>query len=237
MNEMHQISTLQALVLGYSRGVVSVEELLEHGDLGLGTFEDIAGEMIVVDRKAYQANNLGEIHEMGPEKRVPFGAVAFMEDAVETMLDPGCGIESLKRQLNVLVDSDFGLNSMYAIRLDGFFPKVHARSLAGQHSEHVELSEILKKNQKEFLFENIAGTIVGLRFPDYMEGINAAGWHFHFISADRTCGGHVFDLDFERMPLKRCRLHNIRIQLPTDAAFDTYELKSVSKDDVKKVEG
>ena len=37
-NRMYQVSTLQALALGYSRAVVSAGELLEKGDCGLGTF-------------------------------------------------------------------------------------------------------------------------------------------------------------------------------------------------------
>ena len=46
-NKMFQVSTLQALALGYSRAVITVGELMKHGDIGLGTFEDVNGEMIV----------------------------------------------------------------------------------------------------------------------------------------------------------------------------------------------
>ena len=37
-NKMYQVSTLQALALGYSKAVISVGELLQEGDTGLGTF-------------------------------------------------------------------------------------------------------------------------------------------------------------------------------------------------------
>ena len=37
-NTMYQVSTLQALILGYSRTVINVDELIQHGDTGLGTF-------------------------------------------------------------------------------------------------------------------------------------------------------------------------------------------------------
>ena len=33
--------------------------------------------------------------------------------------------------------------------------------------------------------------MLGFRFPDYVEGIEVAGYHLHFISADRSRGGHV----------------------------------------------
>ena len=54
-SKMYQVSTLQALALGYSRSVVTVGELLRHGDTGLGTFEDVDGEMIVIDGNCYRA--------------------------------------------------------------------------------------------------------------------------------------------------------------------------------------
>ncbi len=47
--KMFQVSTLQALMLGYSRAVIPVSELLRHGNIGLGTFTDVDGEMIVLD--------------------------------------------------------------------------------------------------------------------------------------------------------------------------------------------
>ena len=49
-----QVSTLQALAMGYTRRVITVEELLRHGDTGLGTFEDLDGEMIVADGKCFR---------------------------------------------------------------------------------------------------------------------------------------------------------------------------------------
>lgn len=49
MGKYYQVSTLQALALGFSKPVITVEELLGHGDLGLGTFEDVDGEMIILD--------------------------------------------------------------------------------------------------------------------------------------------------------------------------------------------
>ena len=45
MIKMYQVSTLQALAMGYTRGVITVQELLKHGSIGLGTFEDVNGEV------------------------------------------------------------------------------------------------------------------------------------------------------------------------------------------------
>jgi acetolactate decarboxylase len=46
------------------------------------------------------------------------------------------------------------------------------------------------KKQSEFEFTNIKGVIVAFRYPQYLGGINLAGYH-HFITADRQGVGHL----------------------------------------------
>ena len=46
---LYQVSTATALVEGIYQGAVRVATLREHGDLGLGTFENLDGEMVIVD--------------------------------------------------------------------------------------------------------------------------------------------------------------------------------------------
>ena len=49
MGKIYQASTIGALSLGYTKAVTTVKELLSHGTVGLGTFEDVNGEMIIDD--------------------------------------------------------------------------------------------------------------------------------------------------------------------------------------------
>ena len=51
---LYQVSTAIALVEGIYQGAVRVGTLREHGDLGLGTFENLDGEMIIVDGHFFQ---------------------------------------------------------------------------------------------------------------------------------------------------------------------------------------
>ena len=233
---MYQVSTLNALLLGYTRKVVSVQELLENGDTGLGTFENVDGEMILVDGHCYRAADNGTVTEMPPEKGVPFASVSFLKGSRKFELDPVENIDALKSLLNLKIEEGFGLNSMHMVRIDGFFEIVDARSENGLKSQHVELKDILNLNQKSFTFSNIAGKLVCLYYPDYMAGINAAGWHFHFVSEDRSKGGHVFNVIMKRGSAILDKISKIEMQLPWEASFDTYTLTSVSQKDVKKVE-
>ena len=233
---MYQVATLQALMLGYSRKVVTVGELLKHGDTGLGTFEGVGGEMIVVDGHCWCAANDGAVVEASEDTGVPFAAVTKMYEGRKLELSAVHDIEELKRRLDIAIEEDFGLNSMHAVKIDGKFNKVSARSESAYKAHHVSLKDILAKSQKDFYFDNTKGTLVCVYYPDYMDGINAPGWHLHFVSDDRTCGGHVFDVDIDEAIAEINKIQRIDIQLPTEPAFDTYSLKQASQDEIKEVE-
>ncbi len=233
---IYQISTLQALALGYFKSVVTVRELLDHGDIGLGTFENVNGEMIVIDGACYRAAEDGTVWEAETDLGVPFAAVAREGNEPGFRTGDIADILKLKELLTLKIEEEFGLNSMYIVRIDGEFSRICARSEYACNSQHVELKDVLSKTQRDFVFENIEGTLAGIYYPDYMDGINAPGWHIHFISRDHTKGGHVFDMKMVRGHIRLTRINQIEIQLPNEPAFDTYSLREASGNDIRTVE-
>lgn len=233
---MYQVSTLQALALGYTRGVITVGELKKHGDIGLGTFEDVNGEMIFIDGLCCRAMEDGNTVIADDTMGVPFSSVSIMEADRTFALDAVSNIDALKDILTLRIEEGFGLNSMHIVRIDGTFSKVAARSEAPYRSQHVTLKDVLSMTQRDFQFTDIKGSLVCIYYPDFMDGINASGWHLHFISDDRTKGGHVFDLELAEGTAKLMKINRIEIQLPTDPAFDTYALKNADDKEIKEVE-
>ena len=234
--KFYQVSTLQALALGFSKSVITVEELLQHGNLGLGTFEDVDGEMIVLDGNCYRAQNNGDVVAAESDRGVPFAAVCHFDSSKSEELGKMDTIEQLKNWLSLRIEEDYGLNSMYAVRIDGEFSKVDARSESGTKAHHVTLKDALSVTQKAFIFENIKGSLVCVYYPDYMDGINASGWHLHFLSEDKKHGGHVFDVSLNQGTADFCRITSVEVRIPDTPAFDTYALKKASKDEIKSVE-
>ena len=235
-NDMYQVSTLQALALGYSRAVITAGELLRKGDTGLGTFEDVDGEMIVMDGQCYRADQNGAVTVVASETGVPFAAMAKLYGEQQFPLRDLPDITSVRTELTRKIEEEFGLNSMHIVRIEGEFEKVDARSEAPYRSHHITLKTVLGRTQKAFLFENIRGSLVGVYFPDYMDGINMPGWHLHFLSEDRSKGGHVFDVSVREGTAKTDKITSIYINLPKEAAFDTYSLKQDLQDEIKSVE-
>lgn len=235
-NKIYQVSTLQALALGYSRSVVTVNEFMEHGDTGLGTFENVDGEMIVLDGICYQAKPDGSIIQAEDSAGVPFAVTGFVKDGRKFNIAEKKSLDDLKLELTLRIEEDFGLNSIHIARIDGWFNVIHARAGAPYRSHHVSLKDILSKTQKDFSFEKLYGTLVCVYYPDYMDGINASGWHMHFLSEDRKLGGHVFEASMTSGECLLQKMDRIEIQLPREAAFDTYSLKEASQKEIEEVE-
>ena len=235
-NKMFQVSTLHALVAGYTRGVITVQELESRGDVGLGTFEGVDGEMILLDGVCYRACQDGSVSRAAPDAGVPFASVASVEGGTAFELGETRGIDALKHELDCKIDEAFALNSLHVATIAGTFDSVSARSESAYRADHVTLKDMLATTQREFAFENLDGTLVCVYHPDFMDGINAPGWHVQFLSEDRTKGGHVFDVSLVSGQAMMYKIDRIEIQLPATPAFDTYSLKETSQQEIAEIE-
>ncbi|HEX7293547.1 MAG TPA: acetolactate decarboxylase [Solirubrobacterales bacterium] len=186
---LFQSSTIGALLDGAYEGDLSFAELAEHGDLGLGTLNGLDGEMIALDGAFYRADVDGAIHRVPPEEKTPFAVVTEFAPTVEATLEAPFPHELLLARLDELIPA--GASSC-AIRLDGEFELVRARSVPRQESPYRPLTEVVAE-QHVFELTGVSGTMVGFRFPAYVEGIEVSGYHLHFIDEERKRGGHVLD--------------------------------------------
>ena len=194
---IYQVALLQSLVQGYYDGIITVGELKEHGDTGIGTFEGVNGEMIVLDGVVYQALADGSIAVPSDEETVPFSNVTFFDADESLELSGVSDMTELQSKLNTVVEEK-GSNLFYVVRIDGTFSDLKVRSEYKQEKPYRMLDEALASDQTEFDYENAEGTLVGLYCPDYMGGLNNAGWHLHYISADLTRGGHVLQVSIDK---------------------------------------
>jgi acetolactate decarboxylase len=184
---LFQASTIGALLDGAFDGDLSFAELAEHGDLGLGTLNQLDGEMVALDGEFFRADVDGVIGPIAATAKTPFAVVTAFEPTVDARIEERLGHEDLLARLDRLVPA--GAASC-AIRLDGRFELVRARSVPAQDPPYRPLAEVVA-DQHVFELADVAGTMLGFRFPAYVEGIEVAGYHLHFVSDDRTRGGHV----------------------------------------------
>ena len=220
---IYQVALLQSLVQGYYDGIITVGELKEHGDTGIGTFEGVNGEMIVLDGVVYQALADGSIAIPSDEETVPFSNVTFFDTDETLDLSGISDMAELQSKLNTVVEEK-GSNLFYVVRIDGTFPDLKVRSEYKQEKPYRMLDEALASDQTEFDYENAEGTIVGLYCPDYMGGLNNAGWHFHYISGDLTRGGHVLKVSVEKATALIDATDGFEMVLPEAGDFQEMDL-------------
>ncbi len=228
-----QVSTIDALVAGLYDGSLSCAGLLQYGDVGIGTFDRLEGEMVVLDGTVYQVKGDGTVHRPGPDMKTPFAAVCrFVAD--ETIaLHKGMAFKAVEQAIDASIS---GTNLFYAIKIMGTFSYMKTRSVPSQSKPYPPLAEAAK-GQRIFEMHNIAGTIVGFRCPPYVQGINVPGYHLHFISDDRTQGGHVLDFVFDQGDCHIDRCHRFLMVLPTEEeAFQKVDLSRDRSRELQQIE-
>jgi len=207
---IYQYSTSGAFMSGAYDGQLTIKELKTHGNFGLGTVNGIDGELIVIDGAAYLAKADGKIVRAYNRSEVPFAVVDFFRSSTEAVHYNSLDYKALIEYLDLLMPDK---NSIYAIKVEGDFSSVKARSFEKQGKPYKEFSEAAK-TQKVFEFTDVKGTLVGFYFPDFMKDINFSGYHFHFISRDRKSGGHLLDCNLSQGVIRIQKVNKFFMALP-----------------------
>jgi acetolactate decarboxylase len=187
---LYQIGSLDDLVNGRLDGARSVGGLLGRGDLGLGTFNALNGEMIVIDGKCYRASADGTVSLVSGSEPTPFAQVGrFDRDGSVHIAEAG----NLSDVAAAMGSSLPTSTAFYLLRADGTF-NITVRSVPAQSAPYPPLEDVIA-NQSVFQYHEVRGTLIGLWTPAGAAGLSSAGFHYHFISDDRTRGGHVLDVE------------------------------------------
>ncbi len=232
---LFQVSTLQALMQGYYYPVSTVGELKENGDFGIGCFEAVNGELIMVDGVVYQAIYDSSILVPDNNVAIPYATVTFFNNDISFELENVSSMENLKEQLNKIVNEN-GNNIFYFVRIDGTFDTLYYRSEYAQKEPYKPLAKAMETDQTFFNKENETGTIVGLYCPDFMDKLNSAGWHFHFITQDKQSGGHLLNLSSKKMAVQLDKKTDFKMKIIEDEKFQQMQLSKDMSKDIHEVE-
>jgi acetolactate decarboxylase len=231
-HQLFQASTIGALLEGAYDGDVSFAQLAEHGDLGIGTLNALDGEMIAVDGRFFRADLDGVVNEIEPSARTPFAVMVWFAPTVELELGGSPDHEPPGALLDPHLPEG---TAACAVRLDGSFESVRARSVPRQSPPYRPLGEVVK-DQRVFELAEVEGTVVGFRFPDYSEGIEVSGYHLHFISADRARGGHVLECRPRHVRARIDVSTDLHLELPPGVDLSAPELSREAHDALARVE-
>jgi acetolactate decarboxylase len=227
-----QVSPISALLEGCFDGRVDFREIKKHGDFGIGALDGVDGELIGLDGRFLQIKGDGQVLPVPDTMTSPYAIVTFFEPARTADIGDAENYVRLEAFLDSLIETK---NIFFAVKIEGEFAYVKARSIPRQKRPYRPLVEVIK-DQSVFEFSNLKGTLVGFRCPPYQSGLNYPGYHFHFINEARTAGGHVMELKIIKAKVEIDPCHSFSLALPDGGDFYGLDLSKDKEQELKKVQ-
>jgi len=222
---------LNALVEGIYEENIHSHEVLNHGNFGIGTFDDLDGEMVILDGTIYQITVEGRVNRIDDTAKTPYAIITFFHPMLFGELDSEMQYSHFLEWLNSLLPSP---NIFYAIRIEGDFTRVRARSVPKQ-ANYRPLADVVT-GQSHLDFKNIRGTLAGFYTPDFMSSLSVPGHHLHFLSEDIASGGHLIACTPRRVRASIQPIHRLELNMPLTADYLNLNFHRDLGADIDKIE-
>lgn len=217
-----QLTLAHVLLDGGYDAVTTLAEVMPEGDHGLGTFDRLDGEMVVVDGEPWRVDHTGAATLVPLTARVPFVVLTTMTSSVRRRVT-GMDRDGVAAQVDALVDDP---TAVVAVRLEGRFARVLVRSVPAQEPPYRPYAEVCATDEVRFEYEDFEGVFVGFRFPDLDGGATIGGLHLHGLDVARTTGGHNHELVVADAELSVATTHDLALALPDRSMLDLLETPS-----------
>ena len=222
---IQQFSFVDALVAGLLDGAFAASAVASAGTLGVGCGDALDGELVLVDGELFVCN--GEVTPVPPDAQLPFAEVAEFEPTFTLAIDAAHSEKQFEQLVEKLVPSN---NLFYALRFDGTFSRMTVREAVRQQRPYPGLADAVR-SQHESTVEATTGTLLGFKGPDVFQGLSVADFHLHFISSDRTFGGHSMDFELLSGTLSIEAYASFTVHLPQVESYLSAELDNVDADE------
>ena len=219
VNAVYLSAPVTAMLKGFYEENTLLGDLKRHGDFGLGTFNNLDGEMVMLDGIIYRLRADGKTYPVADEVQTPFACVTFYRPTVSEEFAVELDYAAFQALLGRLLPSD---NMLYAIRVDGFFQEVQVWSVSRQEN-YQPLNEE-DHNRPALSFENIHGVLAGFYTPKFIRSLNFPGFHLHFLTADRRYGGHLHACRTGRIEIGIQFIQQLKLDLPMTIDYLTAHL-------------
>ncbi|KAL5357917.1 alpha-acetolactate decarboxylase [Aspergillus floccosus] len=232
-NCIYQYSVLGALMNGICQDGVTAQNILAYGDHGIGTIRGLDGELVIIDGVAYHFPANGPLRRVNATDTIPYAMVTRFQPTLTSHV-PRTSMSSLFHSLSPLLPDE--QNAFLSLRLRASFSRVAFRVIPAQSKPRETLLDLAKRQEIREC-THMQGTLFGFWSPRYTSGFSIPGFHLHFLSSDRTVGGHVIDFDAEDGELGAAVVRNYQVELPASDEFREAPLDCVLEKDLHTAEG
>lgn len=227
-----QISLFSVLLSGRYGGVVSLAEVKQLGNMSIATMDRLDGEMQMIDGVVYQACSDGHVYQPSDDATIPYGTICNFRAGQSLKLEDIPNYELFEERLGKICPLE---NFPLAIHFTGKFRRMKVRTVKRQEQDGLGLAEAAK-DEALFDLSDISGDLVGFRLPGYVAGVNAPGWHLHFVDTERRRGGHVLNFSLLAGELRFCYADDFQIRLPGKSVFAGLDLARDWSKELKRAE-
>jgi acetolactate decarboxylase len=228
---VYMCAPINAIVEGLYEERIPFTEIKRHGDFGLGTFDHLDGEMVMLDGKIFQITADGFSSEVEDTALTPFSCVTFFTPESEDSLEREMSNDAFDAWLRALLPSP---NIIYALRIEGEFAEVKARSVPKQECYRPLVD--VTRHQHVFEFNDVKGTLAGFYTPAFMGSLSVPGLHLHFLSDDLKRGGHVLGCRPRNVRVQLQFIYTVELALPSSLDYLTADFQRDVKRDLDKAE-
>ncbi|NMH87918.1 acetolactate decarboxylase [Flavivirga algicola] len=212
----YHYSIWYAFVNKVFEGDLTVSKLKTKGDIGLGSYTKLDGELIMLDGIPYRATEDGHVSIAKGADKIVYVNTTFFDEDLSFKITNTINYDSLRVEINKQLPSK---NMFYAFKIHGKFKNIKCGGLNKQEPPFKEGLDVLIPNRPIFKAEEIEGTMVGFYCPKFIGDINVAGYHLHFISDDKKFGGHVMEFSAESLNVSIDEMYEYQFVLPNTDAY------------------
>lgn len=182
-----QVGTYDYLVQPNYDGLAPLRSVVGDATIGLGTFDRLDGELVLVRGTVYRVGTDGVPQPVALSRTTPFFEGVRFTPQASMRVPAGTECSALVPLIDDLARTSGG---MVAVRLIGTFDVLTARSVPAQVQPYPPLSEVVA-DQTVFPMTNVRATLVGFRTGADLLGVGAPGLHLHGLTKTRDAGGHI----------------------------------------------
>ncbi|KAF7585617.1 hypothetical protein BBP40_010430 [Aspergillus hancockii] len=219
---------------GLANQGVLVEEALTHGDYGIGTLTNLNGEVVILAGRAYHfpPDEDNHLRKLSLTECMPFAMITRFKPTITKHL-PTLTMSSLPKALYPLLPTQ--QNCFLSVHIAAAFPRITFRAIPGQTKPKESLADLAERQSIRSV-EDRRGVMFGFWSPRFTSGFSFAGFHLHFVSEDRSCGGHVLDFEAAVVDLRAAGIGDYRLEFPSEGVFHEEPIESVAEKSLQAVE-
>lgn len=219
---LFQLGNASALLSGAIEGEMTYSQLKSKGDFGLGTFNDIDGEMVALNGNFYKIGQKGKTIPVNPKWKTPFVELVKFSQGNATHFEKIDSYAALKQLLGRKLDNK---NIPYAIKMTGTFQFLKLRSRSPRQAYQTQ-----NVIEETYAVKNVKGTLVGFWFPEYLLSLTVPEFHFHFISDDKKVSGHVLELKAEYADAIFNKINQMKLVFPQTLVYKNTRINAATSD-------